>query len=452
MTRRGRTTVGRTVGRTVAALGAALATSLWAGPAHGDTSRTLGSYSVATQAPVWQFTYDFPTASFHPQADGELTYATANMDTTRSHALSSVAWPGAAGGNLGSLVGVLGGPTVGALNDPARAEAFNNGGTAQQATSAPSGTTMSASVVPSAGAVQQADAVTTSGGLGLGQGGSLGSSSAKTTITLDQAGKLAANAVSDIDNIDIAGVFKAASLSSSVNEQSVGGSTPTGSSQLAVHNLTIAGQQAYVDGSGVHVGSPGQPPNPAINGVVNKALAGAGMQIYFTSPQQVTIASAAYNYGASLLITWVPPSNSHGDSFTFAFGGAAVAMQAGQGLASLNTATAAPTPAADAGPPAGLGNVTSLPPSPATPTLSLPSRPATAPASSGPAAPLTQLAAPASTTTAGSRGVAAGWFLLLGIAAVAGGVLTTRVPGLFTAGAAARCRDERPWSMTGRRT
>jgi len=439
------------VARTAVALGAALATAGWAGPAHGDTRTTLGSYSVATQAPVWQFTYDFPTANFHPQADGELTYATANMDTTRAHALASVAWPGAAGGNLGSLIGVLGGPAVGALNDPVRAEAFNNGGTAQQATSVPSGTTMSASVVPSAGAVQQADAVTTTGGMGLGQGGSLGSSSAKTTITLDQAGKLAANAVSDIDNIDIAGVFKAASLSSSVNEQSVGGSNPTGSSQLAVHDLTIGGQQAYVDGSGVHVGSPGQPPNPVINGIVNKALAGAGMQIYFTSPQQVTIASATYNYAASLLITWVPPSNPHGDSFTFSFGGAAVSMEAGRGLAPLDSGTAAPTSAADAGagPPAALGNGPALPPSPATPVLSLPAPAAPA---SGPAAPVAQLAAPASTTTTGSRGVAAGWFLLLGLAAVAGGVLTTRVPGLLTAGAAARCRDERPWSMTGRRT
>src|SRR5260370_12056 len=77
------------VARTAVALGAALATALWAGPAHGDARTTLGSYSVATQAPVWQFTYDFPTANFHPQADGELTYATANMDTTRAHALSS---------------------------------------------------------------------------------------------------------------------------------------------------------------------------------------------------------------------------------------------------------------------------------------------------------------------------------------------------------------------------
>ena len=116
-----------------AALSAALCSAVAvAGTAHAAGVPPSG-YRVVGQASVFQFTYDFPTASFHPQADSELTYATANLDTTRAHALSSLSWPGAAGGNLGSLIGVLGGPTVSALNDPVRAEAFSNGAT-QQAT------------------------------------------------------------------------------------------------------------------------------------------------------------------------------------------------------------------------------------------------------------------------------------------------------------------------------
>jgi hypothetical protein len=436
---------GRALGAGMALAMAAAGIPLLAA-ANLAAASTLGSYSVAAQAPVWQFTYDFPQANFHPQADSELTYAESDLDPTRSHALSSVAWPGAAGGNLGALIAVLGGPTVNALNDPVRAEAFSSG-TTHQVTGAPSGTTMEASAAPSGNNAQEATATTATGGTSLGQGGALGSSSAKTDISIDQTGRLAATAVSNVDNIDIAGVFKAASLMSSAREESVGGNTPTGSSELAVHDLTIAGQQAYVDGSGVHVGSPGQPPNPAINAIVNKALAGFGMQIYFTAPQQVKIANYTYDYAASILVVWIPPSDSHGDYFTFSFGGAAVAMEAGQGASGLPSLSGVPPIAAAPTPDSGAGSVPVVPPSPATPALSLPSAPAPAvPATRSASRPVTQLAAPASATAAGSPAVPTAWYLLLVLAVIAGAALMTRVPGLLTAGAAARCRDEHPWS------
>ena len=430
----------------VASAGSAAGLAAQSTPARADGS-TLGSYLVAAQAPVWQFTYDFPQANFHPQADGELTYAESDLDTTKAHALSSVAWPGAAGGNLGSLIAVLGGPAINALNDPVRAEAFSSG-TTHQATTVPSGTTMDASAVPSGDKTQEAAATTTTGGTALGQGGSFGSSSAKTDISVDHAGNLVATAVSNVNDINIAGVFKAASLTATASEKSAGGAKPSGSSQLAVHDLTIGGQQVYVDGSGVHVGSPGQPSNPAINGMVDKALSGAGMQIYFTSPQQVTIANYTYNYGASLLVVWIPPGDSHGDVFTFSFGGAAIAMEAGQstgGLGGVLPLSAAPA-SGDTGLPADNGGSTpmALPPSPGTPALALPASSGTAP--SRPASNVTQLATPASASTTGSPAVPTAWFLLLAIAAIAGAALMTRLPGLLTAGAAARCRNEHPWS------
>jgi hypothetical protein len=318
----------------------ALCVAVPAAPAHADGVLPSG-YQVVAQAPVLQWTYDFPTANFHPQADSELTYAEVDGDPSRAHALSSVVWPGAAGGNFGSLVGVLAPPGVppppnsilDALNDPVRAEAAT-GGTTQQVTAAPTGTAMKASVVPEQSAItQEASSVTTSAGISLGPSGSLGASSATAKHTLDQNGSLVATAESFVSNVDLGTTFHADSITASATEQSVAGATPTGSSTITVQNLVIGGQKAYVDGGGVHMGEPGKPAGSAAVDGVNKALAGAGMQIYFTVPGKVTIGGVAYDYSASILVYWAPPGDSHDDVFTFSFGGAAIGIVASPGLA-----------------------------------------------------------------------------------------------------------------------
>jgi len=409
-------------------------------------------YRVAAQAPVFQFTYDNPTANFHPQADSELTYAEVDGDPSRAHALSSVVWPGAAGGNFGSLLGLLVPPGVppppnsvlGALNDPVGAEAAT-GATTEQATTAPSGTAMKASVVPEKGAIsQEASALTTSAGLSLGPGGGIGASSAAAKHTLDQDGKLLATAESFVSNVDIANTFHAGSITTSATEQSVNGDKPTGSSTITVHDLTIAGQKAYVDRAGVHMGEPGKPAGPAAVDAVGKALAGAGMQIYFTAPQKVTIGGVSYEYSASMLVYWAPPDDTNGDVFTFSFGGAAIGMVVSPGLATVANGV---VEGVGGGAPASVpGSSQAIPISPATPALQLPA-PTTGggptPAGAAPSGPA-RLATGQPASARAPAGIEGWWFVLLALAAVAGIALLPRLPALLATAAAPACVRERP--------
>jgi hypothetical protein len=412
-------------------------------------------YQVVAQASVLQFTYDFPTANFHPQADSELTYAEVDGDPSRAHALSSVMWPGAAGGNFGSLLGVLSPPGVppppnsvlSALNDPVRAEAAT-GATTEQATTAPSGTAMKAAVIPETSAIaQEANSQTTSGGLSLGPGGSIGASSSTAKHVLGRNGKLVATAQTFVSNVDIGTTFHAGSITTSATEQSVSGKAPTGSSAITVHDLVIAGQQAYVDRAGVHMGQPGKPAGSAVADAVNKALAGAGMQIYFTAPQRVSIGGTSYEYSASILVYWEPPQNSHGDVFTFSSGGAAIGMVVSPGLATTAGGIEVVGGGAGTSIPAGATPV-AVPANPGSPVLQL-------------AAPATGVGAtPEAVSGAGSQSLAAGqpasaiapagietwWLVLLAIAALAGMALLPRLPALLTNAAAPECVRERPSS------
>jgi hypothetical protein len=412
-------------------------------------------YRVAVQASVFQFTYDFPTANFHPQADSELTYAEVDGDPSRAHALSSVMWPGAAGGNFGSLLGVLAPPGVppppnsvlAALNDPVRAEAAT-GATTEQETTAPSGTAMKVSVVPESGAItQESRSLTTSAGLSLGPSGSLGASSAAAKHTLDRDGKLVARGQSFVSNVDFGGTFHAGSIATSATEQSVSGKTPTGSSAITVHDLVIGGQKAYVDSAGVHMGEPGKPAGPTAIDAVGKALVGAGMQIYFTSPQKVTIGGVSYVYSASILVYWAPPGDSNGDVFTFSLGGDAVGMVVSPGLATrpggiegVVGGAGAPLPAPTLATPGAVAA------SPASPVLQLP-----VPATGSGATPgavsgggSESLAAGQPASASAPAGIEGWWLVLLAIAALAGIALLPRLPALLTTAAAPDCLRERP--------
>src|SRR5207248_11264569 len=177
-----------TARRALASLAAAVVGVAVTGPpAHADGA--LASYRVVAQAAGFNWTYDSPTSNFHPQPDNELPYAEIDGDPTRAHAISSLYWPGAAGGNLGSLIAVLGGPSVASLNDPVRAEA-SSAATNQQATATPTGTAMTASVVPGPDATQEASATASWAGAQLGSGSSVGAISAVAKPTLGKDGKL----------------------------------------------------------------------------------------------------------------------------------------------------------------------------------------------------------------------------------------------------------------------
>jgi hypothetical protein len=422
----------------------ALSWALTAPAARADAgSGALLSFTAAVQAPLMQITYDNPTAPFHPLGDGELTYALSTLDATRGHALSSVAWPGSAGGNAGSLLGVLGAPTVAALNDPIKADVSSGAGPDQQTMTAPSGTLMSASVHPAGPGQETVLAETKTASTPLGPSGSIGTSSASSSISLIQStGSITAKAVTTAVDISLGGVVSIGSVASTATTTSAGGSAPKASSSTVFQDFKIAGQQVYVDASGAHVGALGKPANPAAIAVVDKALAGSGLQIFFTAPYQFAIGGLTYNYAASVLLYWAPPE-ANKDVFSLSFGGAAVSMEVTPGFGGADQNALPPAVQSGSGSEAA---ALPIPTSPQAPSLSLPT-PATA-AAPGPssqsrpasAPPVVQLAAPVNAT---SRGVGAQWFVLLAALAILGAALLPRVPALLRASAG--CTRERPY-------
>lgn len=395
------------------------------------------SFSVTVEAPVLQITEDEPVAQFHPEGEGDYGFTYATLDPSGQHALASLLWPGAAAGNAGTLVEVLGGPSgLNALNYPVRAEAISGTTQTQQSTSAPSGTTMSATVQPPKAGDQYAAANSSLVGGGIGAVGTSGSSNSASTIHFDAAGgNLTATAQSSATGISLdGGLISIGSVTSSAQATSTNGSQPQLSGTTLVHNMSIAGQSAYVDGAGVHVGQPGNPAPAPIQDAVNTALQQAGMQVYFTSPTQVTVGGVNFFDASSVLFYWAVPNDPSHNSFTASVGGAGVSMAAASSAfqgelpgsaGSTDTATPSASSSGDSGTlPTGTA---------AAPQLSLPTGAAPALSSQPQIAPPSkaQLTAPANLATASlPGGLGVGWIILIALAGVVGALALTRVPGL----------------------
>lgn len=395
------------------------------------------SFSVVVEAPVLQVTEDEPLAQFHPEGEGDYGFTYATLDPSGQHALASLLWPGAAAGNAGTLVEVLGGPSgLNALNYPVRAEAISGTTQTQQSTSAPTGTTMSATVQPPKAGDQYAAANSSLAGGGIGAVGTSGSSTSASTIHFDAAaGTLTATAQSSATGISLdGGLISIGSATSSAQATSTNGSQPQLSGTTMVHNMSIAGQSAYVDGAGVHVGQPGNPAPAPIQDAVNTALQQAGMQVYFTSPTQVTVGGVNFFNASSVLFYWGVPNDPSHNSFTASVGGAGVSMAAAstafQGELSAAGGSTDTTP-----PPmsSGVSDGTVPTGTAAAPQLSLPTGATPAVTSQPQIAPPSkaQLTAPANLATASlPGGLGVGWIILIGLAGVVGALALTRVPGL----------------------
>jgi hypothetical protein len=413
---------------------------------------SLASYAVAAQAPVVQVTQDDPTASFHPQAEGELTYTEADMDPAHAHALSASFWPGSAGANAGSLLGVLGYPPEPILNDPVRAEVSSGTGVNSANTNLGL-STMSSSVQPGPGDTQEATSETVTGANGL-----LGSQHSSCSLTLTTGNTLTATATSAASDISIAGIIDIGSLDSTATLRSDNGSTPSGSTALTATDVTVAGQAAYIDGTGLHAGKPGQPANPEVVGLVDSALSALGVSVVVTAAHDVPLAGSNYEYGASLLFL----QESAANTITFSLGGAAVSMVVTSAPSSPTATASTPTtsapsspltvpPPADVAPVATGSDALS---STTGPVESTPSESAVGPSpQASPAATPAQSAPtvrPVAVTAAMPFGVPWGWILLLGLSALIGAVLLPLIPGLLTAAAGPACARERTFTPTRR--
>ena len=417
------------------------------------------NFTAAATAPVMQITEDEPNAQFHPEGDGDLGYTLVTANPGLANATAALVWPGSAAANAGTLVALLGGPSsLSVLNDPVQASAATGSNQTSSSITAPTGSTMSASVVPTGPTDQHATATSALAGGGLGAGGAIGSSTSTSTIDYDSStGVVTLNAESHATKVDVGGVVSIGSVTSSASATSTNGMAPTMTGATNFHDMTIAGQEAFVDGSGVHVGAPGAPAGPAAVESVDAGLAQAGMEVYFTAPHTITVGGVSYYYSATVLFFWAPPGDSSHNSFTMSLGGAAVSVTAspeGDSSALFDTSSGGSTDATTAAsssapigatPTAGastaptgsaVGAAPSLPiTGGAAPTLSLPASPAAAAASTAghPEASIV----PVDTRLPGGIGV--GWWILAAVAAIAGAGLTTRVPALLQRQAAATC-------------
>jgi hypothetical protein len=402
-------------------------------------------YAASAHAPVMQITEDEPTATFHPEGEGDYGYTIVTGDGNFETAMAANVWPGAAAGNAGTLAEVLGAPnSAGVLNDPAQASAASGSNTSKTI-SAPSGTTMSASVQPSPPYDQHTTATSSSAGGGLGKEGTVGDTNSTSTIGFrSDTGLLNVQAESSASHVDIAGVVRIGSVTSSASAVAADGAPPTLTGQTDFHDMTIAGEPAYVDGSGVHMGTPGKPAGPAEMEAVDAALAGSGMKIYSSSPQTINVGGVYYYTSASILFYWLPPG-SH-NTFTMTLGGSGVAVSDGPNpafVANSLVTTPLATPTGSAAPVSKPVPAVSGPaPVSSAGTSPQPAGIGTAPGGTSgmkldlPAAPGSGIV-PAGVRLPG--GIGLGWFVLAGLLGLAAAALTVRVPALLTRQAAASC-------------
>ena len=112
-------TVRRTRALVLLATGILLVVAFGFRVAGAKADTTLGSYSVIASAPGMEFTEDEPSAQAHPEGQGDVPYTTSLLTNGGvGYALSTIAWPGAYGGNAGSLVLVALPSTIGPVPRP----------------------------------------------------------------------------------------------------------------------------------------------------------------------------------------------------------------------------------------------------------------------------------------------------------------------------------------------
>jgi hypothetical protein len=350
--------------------GVGLATTL---TAHADQSGTskFGGYSITATAPGVEGTEDEPSAQAHPEGQGAAPETSSVLSSGPvGYALSSVAWPGATAANGGQLVSLLFPGPLGQvvpvpdavtglvkgeaalINYPIRAEARTG--------TQPDG---SYNQIPAADLTAHADANRVEGvaqvkGADQPGGATYGTmrSDSASTLTDSQAKAVAS---STVDNIALAdGAVKIASVTSTAQATSDGTSATTGGG-TTVADMTIGGQRAYFDQTGVHAGSAGQPVNAAADQVLNQALAGFGMKTYVSAPQSQTSGATASYTAGSLLFTWIPPNNPSQNVFTVSLGGARVAVNATQSFDNGATTDAGTATGTDTG--SGAGAATAAP-------------------------------------------------------------------------------------------
>ena len=291
----------------------------------------LYGYTLTANATGLQANEDEPSANSHPEGEGDVPQSLVSLTSGPvGYALSSVAWPGALGGNAGSLI-LLVKPDapqqVKLLNDPVRAEARTGEGASDVANDTVPGAHMAAKAT--AGLVT-ADALVNGGDAGTMFGFGTTTTSARAVLGPDTATSTADSTAKDVDLA--AGSVHIGSVVSHA-EGHTDGTTATGKGKTTVNGLTIGGVPVVVDDTGVTVDTQHQGIDPVANSTVNSVLTTFGMTIVLSQPTVTRVGGSITYDAGSLIVNWKPPGSVN--VFTAHLGGARVVAAATPASAAL---------------------------------------------------------------------------------------------------------------------
>jgi hypothetical protein len=312
------------------------------GPARAETGAELGSFDLLARAPGIDVLFDTQQSPAHPAGQAVFPETTSSLQTGPiGFGFASMGWPGPLAGNLGSLLLIAGGvpvpvplpvppptlppppPGVTALNDPVRAESHSPGGPPDAHFSQPGIALASHADDRHVSATGSMDKTEVPGVFGVGHVDGASTSDLA-------AGKGLAASTSTVSGFSVgpAGVLKIDSVVS-VARATTDGTVATGEGHTVVSGVTVAGQPAWIDETGLHFGQQGQPNPiaPVANQVGATALQQAGITVSVSQPQVVRKGATAQFVAGSVIVDWVPP-HGQGTVTTFALGGASASVAA----------------------------------------------------------------------------------------------------------------------------
>ncbi|MEY2451587.1 MAG: hypothetical protein QOD92_1161 [Acidimicrobiaceae bacterium] len=312
----------------------------------------FGSYTISSTAPGWEMWEDSPSANAHPEGGGQAPYSTSALTSGgNGYGLSSVAWPGATEANADKVALLLFPSSVDAgppgsppvihepipdavrqlaftalplTSYPIRAEARTGEGRPDGSLDAQGATLKAHADAALAQATATMKAAEGQAGFSFGNAETVANS-----VLAETSG--AASADSRITKIDIGGVIKIDSVTSHAEAATDGVAAGAPAGSTVVQGMTIAGQPAYVDEQGVHIGAQGQPANAIISQIANQALSNGGFSFFIAQPQQEQNGPTASYTAGSLIIQWMPPGNPSQNVFFIGLGGSRVSVTAAPG-------------------------------------------------------------------------------------------------------------------------
>lgn len=303
-------------------LGAAGLTSVTLGvvgaaAAPGDT--VFGLNAVAASDGVG-WTFGDPKAQPYPVGAGEVAHTEATLSTgPTGYALASTAWPGPLAANAGSLAVLLGAPKeAGTANYSGRAEAFSPAGPndAQKPGMRAHAEGGTAEAVADAQDVESQSGATT------------GDVATRSLSSFD-SGRLQSVSSCTASDIEFAGgTVKIGSVRTEA-QSSTDGKTGTSGGRTVVSGMTVGGQNAEVDESGVRFTDPATAP------IGEQILANFGIDMFVAAPRSAQGPSSASYHAGPLVVIWEPPGSGYIFIYNICGSDSSVALRTGEGFTTI---------------------------------------------------------------------------------------------------------------------